>query len=144
MASVPLTHLAAIILCALALGGMVFFAGVFAPLVVRRLPAEAANALISDITPHYCTVLVLLCGASAALLWNRPEAPVLAAVAGLFAFSRFALMPRLDKARRASVVGDPEETEMFSSLHSLSTLVHFAQMAALIAVFLRLLLVSTD
>jgi hypothetical protein len=139
MGSTSLAYVTATVLCALALGGMVFFAAVFAPAVVRKLSSEVATGVINAVFPFYYSCLIVLSGVAAGLLWSRSEATVLAAMAVLFAFARFALVPRMDRARQASSAGDTSETETFAHLQSLSALVHFAQMAALVAVFVRLL-----
>ncbi len=140
MQTTLLAHLVATVLCALSLGGMVFYTAVFSPMIVRRLSSEASGGLIIALSQPYDSVLIVLSALAAGLLWNESEASVLATIAVLFAFTRFAVTPRMKRARQASLAGDATETETFASLNSLSTLVHCAQMAALVAVLIRLLL----
>lgn len=129
----------ATLLCAIALGGMVFFAAFFAPLIFRKLSPEVAGNFIREVFPVYYLSLILLMVLATLLLWNHPEAPVLAAIALLFLFARFGLMPRINQARDASTAGDQAEAEMFVRLHHLSVIINVAQMAALVVVFVRLI-----
>jgi uncharacterized protein DUF4149 len=135
--SIPLV--AGTLFSAVALGGMIFFAAVFAPLVFRKLPAKTAGGFVRDVIPVYYASAAGLTGLAALCLWSRPEALVLAAVALLFVFARYVLMPRINRARDASLDGDPDEGEVFARLHRVSVMVNLAQMAALLAAVLRLL-----
>lgn len=127
------------VLTGLALGGMGFFAVVFAPALFRTLSTEAAGALVRSIFPIYYLCLASITGAAAVAVWNRPEAPVLGVVAALFIFSRFVLMPRINRARKDGLAGDAHEAEQFSGLHRLSVIINVAQMGALGIVLLRLM-----
>lgn len=129
----------ATLLCAIALGGMVFFAAFFAPLIFRKLAPEVAGTFIREVFPVYYLSLIALTVLATLLLWNQPEAPVLAATALLFLFARFVLMPRINQARDASAAGDQAEGEAFVRLHHLSVIINVAQMAALVVVFVRLI-----
>jgi len=127
------------LLAALGLGGMLFFAAVFAPLVFRKLPADDAGPFIREVFPVYYTVLTVMTVLAALALWNRAEAPVLAAVAALFVFAQHVLMPRINRASSLRQLGDIAEAANFTRLHRLSVIINVAQMAALLAVVLRLL-----
>ena len=84
------------------LGGMLYFALGFAPLVFTRLPAETAARFIRAVFPVYYAM-----GAGTALLatllllpTGRWAALALAAVvAGGFLLARFVLMPAINAAR---------------------------------------------
>lgn len=141
MEAMPLTHLAATLLCALALGGTAVYAAVFSEILTDGPLSDVRAPLLRDPSRPYYSVLILLSGVAAILLWSRSEASVLTVIAVLFVFTRFAMMPRMERAREESRAGDAEETETFAHLGNLNTVVHLAQMAALTTVFLHLLLV---
>lgn len=140
MDAFSIAHALGALLCAMALGGMLFFATVFAPLAFRALQPAAAGELLRQVFPVYYVTLIALTALAALLLWNRRETPVLVAVALLFVFARFALLPRISRARDARLDGDEAEAKTFVRLHRLSVVINLAQMAALLAVCLRLLL----
>jgi hypothetical protein len=125
------------LLCGSALGAMVFFAAVVAPLVFRNLPADIARDFIRRLFPVYYTVLLAVTGAAAIATWGRREALVLAVVAGLFAFARWVLMPRINRARDLEMLGDPNEGKIFTRLHRTSVIINAAQMLALLVVFVH-------
>lgn len=127
------------LLSAVALGGMIFVSAVVTPLVFRELPEETAAGFVRRLHgPHY-TVLIALTGLAMALLWGGAEALVLAVVVALFVFSRFALLPRMNRAQDAALAGDLGEDEVYARLSRLATIIDLAQMAALLAVSVRLL-----
>ena len=119
---------------ALILGGMVFFAFVFAPLVFVKLPAKTAGGFIREVFPVYYIAFAgaaLLAGAFAI---PRIDALILAIVSGFFLLARFWLMPKINQAR------DQGEARRFERLHRLSVFINAAQMIAVFAVFVRLAL----
>jgi hypothetical protein len=127
-----------LVVCGAALGAMLFFAGVVAPLTFRTLPSDVAADFIRALFPVYYAVLMAVTAAAALSLWDRREAPVLAAVAVLFAFARWGLMPRINRARDLHLLGEAEEGKIFRRLHRLSVLINVAQMIALLGVFTHL------
>jgi Domain of unknown function (DUF4149) len=140
MDTLSIVHAIGTLLCAVALGGMLFFAAVFAPLVFHALQPATAGDLLQQVFPVYYRVLTALTIMAALLLWDRWETPVLAMIALLFVFARYGLMPRINRARDARLEGDESEGRTFVRLHRLSVIINLAQMAALLAVCLRLLL----
>lgn len=132
------SHIAGFLLCGMVLGAMLFFAGVVAPLTFRTLPSDIAGDFIRALFPVYYGVLMAATAAAALSLWDRREGPVLAAVAVLFAFARWGLMPRINWARDLHLMGEPEEGKIFRRLHRLSVLINIAQMIALLGVLLHL------
>ena len=132
-----LVHAGAL-LSAVALGGMIFFSAVVAPLAFRELPEETASGFVGRLQSVQCTVLLVLTGLAVALLWGSTEALVLAVVAALFVFSRFALLPRMTRAQDAVAAGDVREDDVVARLQRLATVIELAQMAALLAVAVRL------
>ena len=133
--------LSAIALLALALlfGGMVFFAAAVAPLVFTRLPAEWSGRFIRQVFPVYYLWVIGCAGAAAvALLPLRPvDAAVLAAVAGLGAWLRQGLMPRINRLSDAAQAGDAAAKRGFDAAHRLSVWLNLGQMLAAAAVLLR-------
>lgn len=131
-------HVVGFLLSGMALGAMLLFAAVVTPLVFRNLPSDIASDFLRGMFPVYYAVLMAATGIAALCLWPWPEAVVVAAVALLFAFSRWVLAPRIGRALDLSLLGDVEETRVFRRLHRFSVLTAVAQMLALLIVLLRL------
>src|SRR3954447_23764295 len=96
-------------------GGMLFFAGVMAPLIFAKLPGPTASAFIRQVFPIYYLVMA---GASAlaavlATQIEQADAVVLATVSIGFLYGRLGLLPRLDQARGHVQAGDPSAQERF-------------------------------
>lgn len=123
---------------ALILGGMAFFAFVYAPLIFRKLPADVAAGFIRQVFPVYYQSLAVLSVLAAALLWHRREGAVLAGVGALFLFSLLWLMPRINAARDASRAGAADAGSKFALLHRTSVLINGAQMIAVLLAFVGL------
>jgi Domain of unknown function (DUF4149) len=138
MGNLAVPSLLGFLLCGIALGGMVFVAAVVVPLVVRILPQDVAGDLLCRLFPVCCLVLIVVTGSAALLLWRRQESLVLATIAALFAFARWALLPRIERARDLALLGVAAEAKIFGRLRGLSVIIGAAQAAALLAVFLRL------
>ncbi len=117
---------------ALILGGMVFFAFLFAPLVFTKLPAKTAGGFIREVFPVYYVAFAGVALIAALLAIPRIDALVLAVVGGLFLLARYWLMPKINAAR------DQGENRSFDRLHRLSVIINAAQMIAVFAVFVRL------
>ena len=117
---------------ALVLGGMVFFAFVFAPLVFTKLPGKTAGGFIRDVFPVYYVTFAAVSLIAAALAAPRIDAVVLAVVGALFLLARYWLMPKINGAR------DRGDDRRFNGLHRLSVVINAAQMIAVFAVFVRL------
>ncbi len=132
---------AATLLIALILGGMVFFAGVVAPMVFKALTPDAAGAFLRAFFPLYYKVLAAASGVAAVLLsvaisvWT---AALMLIVAGLFAFSLMILTPRINDARDAWLCGDSAARIRFGRLHGASVAINLAQMIIVLVVFLAL------
>lgn len=127
------------LICAIALGGMLFSLAVFIPFAMRKLGREAGVRFVREAAGRHDTVLAILTTLAAVLLWSRPEAPVLATVALLFVFSRFALLPRLDRARVPNLLVDVQDSELSLRLNRLSVIINVTQIAALLLVLIRLI-----
>jgi hypothetical protein len=122
-------------LVALALGGMVFFSGVVAPVAFARLPKAEAGAFIRALFKVYYPLMAGLAGVAAAAAWEFWPSLILAVVAGLFAWLYLDLMPRMNRLRDAELAGDAAAGHSFERLHKESVIINVAQMAALAFVF---------
>ena len=133
-----MTALALIALLAIALlfGGMVFFAALVAPLVFRVLPGEPGSRLIRAIFPRYDLWVAACAGAAAVALFplSKPDAGVMAVVAGLAIWLRQALLPRINLLSDRAGGGDAEARRGFARLHRLSAAANLLQMIAAAAV----------
>ncbi len=131
---------------ALALGGMVFFATVVAPIVFTRLTFEEAGQFIRAIFPHYY-LWVLACSAAAAVALfplAKEAAGIMAASAGLTLWLRQVLMPRINHASDLAQAGlaqaglaqagDAAAKREFDRLHKLSVVANLVQILAIGAV----------
>jgi hypothetical protein len=128
MAGYLTLNMAATLLAALLLGGMTFFAFVYAPLVFTKLPAEVAGGFIRQVFPVYYRVMTVLSALAALCAWQGWEGPVLALIA----------RPRINAARDADLAGDAVAGRRFARLHRTSVLLNGTQMIAVLVVFLRL------
>jgi hypothetical protein len=132
------TILAVIALFAIALllGGMVFFAALIAPLVFRVLPADQGGRFIRALFPRYY-LWVLGCAAAAAVSLfplSKPDAGIMAVVAGLAWWLRQSLMPRINALSDLAKAGDAEAQKGFDRAHKLSVVANLLQMIAAAAV----------
>ena len=127
-------HVAATVLTALVLGGMVFFAAVFAPLVFAKLPAETAGGFIRQVFPVYYRVMGFVSLAAALPIWYRIDAWIMGGVGVVFLFLWAVLLPVINAARDSGAPGE----RRFNLLHRLSVLINLCQMIAVLVVFLRL------
>jgi len=133
-----LTVLAVIALFSLALllGGMVFFAALIAPLVFRVLPADHGGRFIRTLFPRYY-LWVLACSAAAAVSLfplSKPDAGIMAVVAGLAWWLRQSLMPRINALSDLAKAGDADAQKGFDRAHKLSVVANLLQMIAAAAV----------
>jgi hypothetical protein len=118
-------------------GGMLFFAGVMAPLVHAKLPKPTAGAFLGEVFPIYYLVGAgtALLGTAASARPNPIAAVVLALVALAFLYSRLWLLPRINRARE-----DLDETDggRFRRLHRQSVVVNLVQIVLVLGVLLFL------
>jgi hypothetical protein len=130
----------------LAFGGMTFFSAVVTPLVFSKLPMKSAGPFIRQVFPWYyltmgLTVLIalpaLILGAGGRPSW---EAALAIFVLGGFAFARQVLMPRINRARDAEMIGEFGAAARFRRLHLMSVIINALQWLALLALLTRVLL----
>ena len=118
-----LTHLSDLIVAA-NVGIMLFFAVAVAPTIFVVLPQEWASAYVRSFFPKYYLFLGLTTAtAAAAALSATPSMRVgLAMCAFLFFFSRFWLMPRINRA------SDEKQAQTFKTLHFSSVALNMLQL----------------
>ena len=132
-------HAFGVVAAACLLGGMVFFAAILAPLVFTKLDGATSARFIRATFPRY----YLYVGVSAALgavglVWaDRMSGLVLLAVTLLTVWLRQGLMPTLDRLRDAGLGGDAAAGSRFDKLHRVSVGVNMVQIAAVLAVLVR-------
>ena len=133
-------QLAALLMTALVLGAMVFYAFVVTPLVFAKLPRETAAEFLHEAFPVY--YLVMGCGSGIALLLAAPgggaDAIMLAVVMAGFVVARQVILPRINSHREARLAGDERSAAAFRRLHRASVVLNLAQMIVVATVFLRL------
>ena len=102
----------------------------------RSLPAEPAGQFIRAIFPRYY-LWVLACSAAAAVALfplSKPDSGVMAVVAGLSAWLRHVLMPRINALSDRAKAGDPAAERPFRRAHRISVVANLLQMLAAAAV----------
>ncbi|MGD2074988.1 MAG: DUF4149 domain-containing protein [Gammaproteobacteria bacterium] len=146
MEPVSLSYLVATLALALTFGGMTFFSAVMAPLVFAKLPLKVAGPFMRQVFPWYyltmgAAVLIaltaLMLGAGSSALW---EAALAALVLTGFVFSRQVLMPRINQARDAEILGEFGAGRRFRRLHLVSVVINALQWVAVLTVLIRILL----
>lgn len=123
-------------LASLALGGMVFFSFIIAPLVHRRLPPEHSGPFIREAFSIYYPVMAVLTGFAA--LTTRPFWPAafLGLVAIGFVLAHLVLRPTVNGLADRRAAGDAAATAEFKRLHGLGMLLNLAQMIVVTIVVL--------
>jgi len=122
-------------------GSMLFFAIVVAPTVFRALPAEAAGSFLRRLFPLYFLwglVMSLLCTITAIYAAELIVGSICALVAILFAYARYSLLSRINRARDRKIDGDGNSNataqRQFKRLHLQSVLINAAQLILMIGV----------
>lgn len=130
--------MAAKLLVALLLGGMVSFSFFFAPMVFHALPKEQAGSLIGQVFPVYYWSGFVLSAAALLLGGGRVDRIALAAVAALFLAGIFGFLPRIEALRDLANAGDAAAKAAFGRWHGASMAVNLVQMIAVLVVFARM------
>jgi hypothetical protein len=118
-------------------GSMLFFAIAVAPTVFRALPAEAAGSFLRSLFPVYFLwglVMSLLCTITAIYAVELVVGSICAMVAILFAYARYSLLPRINRARDRKIDGDATAGRQFKRLHLQSVLINATQLLLLIGI----------
>lgn len=142
MEQFPIASLVAALALALTFGGMTFFSAVMAPLVFRKLPMGVAGPFLREVFPRYYISLgaVVLIGLIALVVeaggitWEVALATLV--LAG-FAFARQVLMPLINQARDAEMVGEAGAAPRFRRLHLLSVIINTFQWLAVLVLLIR-------
>ena len=135
-------HAAGLVAVAGVLGGMVFFAFVYAPLVFIKLGTETGGRFIREVFPVYYVTMgatsvvaaVLLAFASAT---RGTDALAMVCIGIVFFLARFVLLPVINRNRDAGQTGDLEAKRRFDALHRVSVVVNLIQMLAVLVVLVR-------
>ena len=133
-------QVAGLIVTSSALGVMLFFSLVMAPLVFIKLPAEEAGRFIRALFPWYYLVSGVLATLATMLLVASSTADSLlaASVAVASLVSRQVLMPRINKARDQMLAGDLLAGRSFNRGHRTSVVINGAQILLLCVVIWRI------
>lgn len=118
-------------------GSMLFFAIAVAPTVFRALPAEAAGSFLRRLFPVYFLwglLMSLLCTITAVYAAELVVGSICALVAILFAYARYSLLSRINRARERKLDGDATADRQFKRLHLQSVLINAAQLLLLIGI----------
>ena len=134
-----LFNITALIIIALIIGGMAFFAAIMTPLVFTKLPPKTSGPFIREVFPVYSKVMAALTMLAALLLWGRFESVVLVVVFALFIWAWIWLMPKINQFRDAGLGGDEGAGKTFNLLHKLSVFINLAQLTAVTIVFVRII-----
>ena len=127
--------IAALLTAALLFGGMTLYSFGLAPLLFTGLDAPTAGKMLRRAFPWYYLFILATAALAALLLWpTDPFATTLMAATAVIALlSRQALMPAINAAT------DSGNKRRFATLHSLSVVLNFIQLAAVAWVLIRFL-----
>ncbi|MEM7401714.1 MAG: DUF4149 domain-containing protein [Pseudomonadota bacterium] len=131
-----------IVLCALILGGMVFYVTFMAPLIFIKLPAPTAGEFIREVFPWYFLVFAVLTLLSAILLFIGAfqwQSAVMLICAVFFIFSRQWLMPKINDYRIAIQDGESDAKIKFKNFHRLSVAINYIQLIAIFIIFIAII-----
>jgi len=131
--------LPALLAMAALFGGMLFFAGVFAPLVFLKLPGPVAAGFIRQVFPVYYLSGAITAGLAGllALPVSWGDGLVLLLVAAGFGVARQGIMPAVNRARDAELAGDASAGTRFNRLHRASVVLNAFQLMAVLVVLVR-------
>jgi hypothetical protein len=103
--------------------------------VFRALPADQAGLFLRAFFPRYYAWGILAGGAAVLVALSSTGwlAAACALVTGLFVYARQFLMPQINRARDAELVGESGADRRFRVLHMISVLVNGLQLLILVA-----------
>ena len=133
-------QVAGLIVTSSALGVMLFFSLVMAPLVFIKLPAEEAGRFIRALFPWYYLVSGVLATLATMFLVasSTVDSLLAASVAVASLVSRQVLLPRINKARDQMLAGDLLAGRTFNRGHKASVIINGAQILLLCVVIWRI------
>ena len=135
---IEIIHVLGLILVALVLGGMMFFACIMTPLVFTKLPPDVSGPFIREAFPVYSLAMASLCFLAGALFIGTQDSVLLFLVFALFIFGWKVLMPIINRYRDAQLAGDMSSAKPFERLHRASVLLNTVQLIMVAFVFVRL------
>ncbi len=136
---IEIIHILGLILVALVLGGIMFFACIMTPLVFTKLPPDISGPFIREAFPVYSLAMAALTFLAGALFIGTQNSVLLFLVFALFIFGWKVLMPIINKYRDAQLAGDTSSAKPFERLHRASVLLNTAQLIMVAFVFVRLI-----
>jgi len=136
---VEIIHIVGLVLVALVLGGMMFFACIMTPLVFTKLPPEISGPFIRETFPVYSMAMAALAFIAGILFIGTANSIILFLVFALFIFGWKVLMPIINKYRDAQLAGDSSSAKPFERLHRASVILNTAQLIMVAVVFVRLI-----
>lgn len=136
---VEFIHVIGLILVALVLGGMMFFACIMTPLVFTKLPPAISGPFIREAFPVYSLAMAILTFLAGALFFGSQVSLLLFLVFAMFIFGWKVLMPIINKYRDAQLAGDLSSTKPFERLHRASVVLNTFQLIIVAVVFVQLI-----
>ena len=136
--NIEFINILGLILVALVLGGMMFFACIMTPLVFTKLPPEISGPFIREAFPVYSLAMAALAFLAGVLFMGTQNSLLLFVVFALFIFGWKVLMPVINKYRDAQLAGDSSSAKPFERLHRASVILNTAQLIMVAVVFVRL------
>lgn len=117
--------IAATLLAATLLGGMVFFSFGFAPVLFKQLPSDQVRPILRGTFPYYYAAVIFLSAATtiAASFIAATPALLCGAIFLSTIYARQILMPQINAA------SDAEDKKKFGQLHGLSVVIQLIQIA---------------
>ncbi len=137
--SVEFINVLGLVLVALVLGGMMFFACIMTPLVFTKLPPEISGPFIREAFPVYSLVMAALAFISGVIFLGTPSSLLLFLVFAMFIFGWKVLMPVINKYRDAQLAGDSSSIKLFERMHRASVVLNTFQLTIVAVVFVRLI-----
>ena len=135
---IEIIHGLGLILVALVLGGMMFFACIMTPLVFTKLPPEISGPFIREAFPVYSLVMAALTFLAGVLFMGTQNSLLLFLVFAMFIFGWKVLMPVINKYRDAQLSGDPSSAKPFERMHRASVILNTFQLILVAVVFIQL------
>ena len=135
---IEIIQILGLVLVALVLGGMMFFACIMTPLVFTKLPPEISGPFIREAFPVYSLAMAVLTFLAGVLFMGRPVSLLLFLVFAMFIFGWKVLMPVINRYRDAQLAGDTSSSKPFERMHRASVVMNTFQLIVVAVVFVRL------
>jgi hypothetical protein len=135
---IEIIHILGLVMVALVLGGMMFFACIMTPLVFTKLPPDISGPFIREAFPVYSLAMAILTFLAGALSMGTQTSLILFLVFAMFIFGWKVLMPMINKYRDAQLAGDTSSAKPFERLHRASVILNTFQLILVAVVFVRL------